>query len=139
MILMSVKDFVLERGNKNVLELNVDDYYSITQNYANFLNQPLTLGMFVPTDLNGNFLKTPDYNKFGIDYQGKIQFISACQDYREAEKRVLFKTSKSHYSLDFWEELVNQFSNIESLTLDLDDSWIGTLELTESAKKQIGV
>ncbi|KPH14391.1 hypothetical protein [Chryseobacterium sp. ERMR1:04] len=32
---------------------------SLMNNYANFLKQPLTLGMFIPVDANGNVLKEP--------------------------------------------------------------------------------
>ena len=52
MKLISMTDFVLE------LETNehwAQDYTKCVK-YANFLKQPLTLGMFVPCDEDGNFL-----------------------------------------------------------------------------------
>ena len=37
----------------------IDNFYNKCINYANFLKQPLTLGMFIPCDLDGNVLEEP--------------------------------------------------------------------------------
>lgn len=55
--LISMVDFVLQcDGNKETIN-EENEYFSTTvSNYANFLKQPLTLGMFVPVDEDGNVL-----------------------------------------------------------------------------------
>ena len=56
-------DFVLEQNEKIKKEkYGIESYYSTMQvsiNYANFLKQPLNLGMFVPCDKIGNVLEEP--------------------------------------------------------------------------------
>lgn len=52
--------------------------------YANFLSQPLTLGMFVPCDLKGNVL-----HEVKMELRDSEQ--EAAHNYLEAKKRVLFK------------------------------------------------
>lgn len=77
-------DFVLL--NKNIYEgyssqdSNVFTYNHVVrlENYANFLKQPLTLGMFVPCDLEDNVLE--EYHN--IDNKNIL--------YQEARERVLF-------------------------------------------------
>lgn len=57
MKLISSTYFILGQSEnylKGFIALN--EYHSITLNYANFLKQPLTLGMFVPVDEEGNVL-----------------------------------------------------------------------------------
>lgn len=61
MKLISMVDFVLTVAAK--MPINADDrsdyvdYMNAVENYAKFLSQPLTLGMFVPVDENGNALQ----------------------------------------------------------------------------------
>lgn len=70
-------------------------YLSDIFNYADFLKQPLTLGMFVPCDEKGNIINEP-YND-GINDQ---YYNSAIDAYNEAKSRVLFEgfefESKEH-------------------------------------------
>lgn len=55
--LISMTTFVIEYySNEGYADLQT---LNLMKNYANFLKQPLTLGMFVPVDSDGNVLKEP--------------------------------------------------------------------------------
>jgi hypothetical protein len=85
MKLQSMTDFVLSLDITEIKQRN-----SII-NYANFLKQPLTLGMFIPCDLEGNMLGkqyTKNHLK-SINYDGCIDDYAL--KYKEAKERVLFK------------------------------------------------
>jgi hypothetical protein len=56
--LIGMTDYVLEQWEFAGKE-EIQKYYSIAK-YAYFLKQPLTLGMFVPCDENGNVLEETD-------------------------------------------------------------------------------
>lgn len=73
MKLIPMTDFVLEQ-HEQCISSNGRTY-----NYAKFLKQPLTLGMFVPCDLEGNVLE--EYH----DLENKNIL------YEDAKKRVLIK------------------------------------------------
>ena len=65
-------DFVLQQGNPS----NTDSQFADKiMSYAHFLKQPLTIGMFVPCDEDGNVLEECD----------KIK------EYRKAKEKVLFE------------------------------------------------
>ena len=69
-------------------EYNVNDNdkaLSKIENYSKFLKQPLTLGMFVPCDLDGNLLEYPDHNYNSMEYMDEFDV------YNEAKNRVLFE------------------------------------------------
>lgn len=51
--------------------------------YASFLSKPLTLGMFVPCDEDGNVLEEP------IETIGGVELYN--EQYQQAKKRVLFE------------------------------------------------
>ena len=74
MKLISMTDFVLEQSElktKNTeLELGLLKSVQLIYNYANYLKQPLTLGMFVPCDEDGNVLEEPNH----LDYKSKNSF-----------------------------------------------------------------
>lgn len=62
--LISTTNFVLEQFDllyKGVI--NQDEYVTRTKKFADFIKQPLTLGMFVPCDENGNILEEPEQFK----------------------------------------------------------------------------
>jgi len=86
--LISMTAFVLEQNNKNSGKYKNEEastllfkLYKSIFDYANFLNQPLTLGMFVPTDLEGSVLTKEN------------SFLSCNKgfEYGEAKERVLFE------------------------------------------------
>jgi len=84
MKLISMTDFVLE------LETNehwAQDYTKCVK-YANFLKQPLTLGMFVPCDEDGNFLEEPKEKNYSKENN---LFAYDLFEYQQAKERVLFE------------------------------------------------
>lgn len=110
------------------------------QVYSDFLKQPLTLGMFVPCDFEGNPLKEPRdlkrYNDMFLrNEQVKSDWMAECLFYEQAKERVLFEVKKDgkyyvagHNILVF----LKSGYDIEYLT-----TW--TPNLTPTAIKQIGL
>ena len=101
MKLISMTDFVLQIE----AEVGKEDYqvvawqtkiygYDRINKYANFLKQPLTLGMFVPCNDDGNILKVPlNYMKWlkrsvNIPYDLDLDKYYA---YQQAQSKVIFK------------------------------------------------
>ncbi|WP_395076319.1 hypothetical protein [Flavobacterium sp.] len=88
MKLISMTDFVLEQHNWSPTQVRFDNEFSnkrfrsVVSKYANFLKQPLTLGMFVPCDDDGNVL-----DKFIHIVDGKTS-----SDFKQAKSKVLFNT-----------------------------------------------
>jgi len=132
--LVSMVDFVL-----NEQRFKEDDAvcnFRIT-NYAHFLSQKLTLGMFVPTDENGNVLKDPWATDNDAGSEKEIEQIN----YNNAKSKVLFEGCKaenrtgSYWSVYAPEDKIiwvqwNDSKTIESLIYT-------ELTLTETATKQI--
>lgn len=94
-------------------------------NYANFLKQPLELGMFVPCDEDGNILEEPDCN---LD----IRMVEM-KEYQQAKERCLFEKSK--YGMGTIKEIIKCSKIIE----DLITCSKLELQLTQTAIKQIGL
>jgi len=110
--------------------------------YKDFLKQPLTLGMFVPCDLEGNVLEEPNRS---------MHTDSECEEYQQAKERCLFEIdgdyffeqSNMFYIIDFLSEGINrlliykdklkEYNTIESL------AGHKRLKLTATALKQIGL
>jgi len=165
MKLQSMTDFVIVQ---NLLLANNE----ITHNecglrilkYANFLKQPLTLGMFVPCDEEGNVLEKLIYSDqvhIYLNYYEKQDYVKRCNDYKKAKEKVLFEgfqiisNEEGIIELEGRDIFINY--NIEEGLFFLD-SWNGdavimnleclcnllnntasSVELTESAIKQIGL
>ena len=151
--LISMTDFVLEQypkfnpfGNDEQCRI-FDKVYA----YANFLKQPLTLGMFVPCgERYQNVLKEP--NRFNFEHDRDYDIY--LNTYAEAKEKVLFQHAKyndiqpstdwNFYSLKGVKiaeannlgkyNLVYRLNTIEDLLNRIQD-----IELTESAIKQIGL
>jgi len=100
MRLISMVDFVLKQ------ELKLDESYKEASNaiesifrYANFLKQPLELGMFVPCDDDGDVLEEP--KNFSSDFEDEFNSVDRdsyvfawyndCKTYHVAKERVLFE------------------------------------------------
>ena len=121
--LVSMVDFVL--NSKSELH-----YFKVTQNYANFLKQPLELWMFVPCDEDGNVLEVVPYYSDGVE---KVN------EYKKAKERCLFEGFKSvpfsnsvrkgNYIIDF-----NYTENINIESLLHHDI---VFELTQAALKKL--
>ena len=71
------------------------DSESMMFNYALFLKQTPTLGMFVPCDEEGNVLEKPenynDWLKFKNKYEYGEFYTKKCKQYKQAEQRVIFQ------------------------------------------------
>ena len=98
MKLISMTQFVLEQ------DLTIIENRFKIKNYANFLNQPLKLEMFVTCDEDGNVLEEPGLiPSFGL---GK---------YRKAKEKVLFDNVKS-YS-DMYHQTKRIFWEVENIRI----------------------
>ena len=145
MKLISMKDFVLKQKE----QLHEDETGFLNDrlknifNYANFLNQPLTLGMFVPCDEDGNVLEVCKQKDVCSKSLSGNCICPKSDKYQQAKERVLFEgvklvtddnTFASHLESEkgFWRYTDNIFGNIEELCKY-------DLNLTESALKQIGL
>lgn len=87
MKLVSMVDWVLEYDDQDA---SWDAYEAMEYNirYANFLNRPLKLGMFVPCDEEGNVLDFIEYESYVGSDEDYNQYI---KKYHRAEERVLFE------------------------------------------------
>lgn len=79
--LIPMTDFVLERDKRE--EVSRQDFIKC-RNYANFLKQSLSMGMFIPCDLDGNILE-PHIGGM------REQDARIHQRYSEAKDRVIFE------------------------------------------------
>ena len=156
--LQSMADFVLEREATSTFDTSKIDWYDLEQvkldeirNYARFLKQPLQLGFFVPTDLEG-VLEKPlesDFDNFDLNEGGQVVdyelYNNACDEFLDAQEKVLFKGFEirdkgNFYFVERKESTLfrrvlnkNTKSTIEDLLI-----W-GNVELAETAIKQIGI
>ena len=114
MKLISMTDFVLEQYESTK---NPTIFEETVHNYANFLKQPLTLGMFVPCDDDGNVLEIPtkENSNNTIDHYSKLM------DYNDAKSKVLFngfsnsKISDSDFMQEFLLFRISDYNSIECL------------------------
>lgn len=150
MKLISMTDFVLERSKLMYrLQKKVLIFTEEVVSYAEFLKQPLTLGMFVPVDEEGKELYLVPLKVF----EGKFKdYKTVLETYVKAKEKILFEgfeveviglgafairkrgwiIMKCSNSIDaIWENDAS-FQTIEDL-VNLD------IELTPSALKQIGL
>ena len=118
MKLISMTDFVLEQDKLMRHQLNDPITFTIkVTDYALFLKQPLTLGMFVPCDDDGNVLEIPtkENSNNTIDHDSKLM------DYNDAKSKVLFNgfTNSKISGFDFMQEFllfkISDYNSIECL------------------------
>lgn len=130
MKLISMTDFVLEHPATTDYEWQLSKHLK----YANFLKQPLTLGMFVPTDEDGNVLKPQivDFNKYQqakervlFDFDGGLTLLRNVDNFFIIEDK----------SGVFYRILKN---NSKAVVEDLFKFSV-EITLTETAIKQIGL
>ncbi|KAA2223015.1 hypothetical protein [Chryseobacterium sediminis] len=98
MKLQSMTDFVLQQNKefpkgKPLYETNweneVENFSKLMIRYAEFIRQPLTLGMFVPIDENGELLNPPiERLQYGGGYSMRENEVEA---YEKAKEKVLFE------------------------------------------------
>ena len=87
MKLISMTDFVLEQGKKPNNSDFRQRFVVKVLNYANFLKQPLTLGMFVPCDDDGNVLEFKERH----NCINEIEFDQKLLDFQDAKSKVIFE------------------------------------------------
>lgn len=141
MILKSMTVFIKEYySDESRDELQILDLFD---NYATFLLQPLTLGMFVPCDEDGNVLREPEL--FGETIAHLEEWGVKQVKFTKAKEKVLFKNCRigkfNETQAIFTKENGETFGilihgTIEHLTHFIEDGF--EFELTESAIKQIG-
>ena len=93
MKLISMTDFVLEQNSTDLKPLMATNWtkefelrFKKIVDYANFLKKPLTLGMFVPCDDDGNVLEL-EKKMISIDDEQEMKKYNA---YHNAKSKVLF-------------------------------------------------
>ncbi|MNX23728.1 hypothetical protein D3C86_537330 [compost metagenome] len=136
--LISMVEFTIQQNmnfaNKEII--SIDKLQTIILKYAIFLKQPLTLGFFVPCDLEVNVIKEYDW----VAPDG-IKWEDYEKELLEAKDRVLFKGFESIGENLFTARVANGINSY--LIRDIETGMIvedlvkDGLELTESAKKQI--
>lgn len=144
---MPMTDFVLEQK-----KLICEDYKTITEvffnrivDYATFLKQPLTLGMFVPVDEEGDILKEPRmiHRTIGFDEQDVFWDINEVEDYRKAKEKVLFEgfelKGEASESWIFKINGVFPFVIFKTMTIESLIIYKAKFQLTPSALKTIGI
>lgn len=152
--LISMTDFVLE-NTTDILDYGYNANEVKTNKYANFLKQPLMIGMFVPCDLDGNVLTkntmSEDTCEDDCDHYNCVKEMNQCISYQEAKSRVFFDVYdiKEHHAphlIQIWHDKekylfsYNISSKLFSTTANtIEDLVKNNLVLTESAKKQIGI
>jgi len=146
MKLISMVDFVLQQVKykepipyENVVKTCLNERLKIKA-YANFLNQPLTLGMFVPCDLDGNVLRELDIINYEKIHHVNRGYKEYSEKYQQAKERVLFegkhKTTEQYLITSNGSKIYRsnlRYNTIESTARRLD------LTLTPNAVKQLGL
>lgn len=145
--LISMVAFVKEQVKRKV---SVVSHMICIEDYANFLSQKLELWMFIPCKLVDGVwvvLEEPDPTNWQnlVEFRGRIIYRDC--EYQEAKDRVLFVgfeitlngnciicMSNESTSLDY-SKSVNLFSGL----LTIEDLVKYNLELTDSAKRQLGI
>ena len=130
MKLISMKDYVIEFSNVlNSAEL---------RKYAEFLDQPLTLGMFVTCGGDGYVLEEPNekdeqfYGAYGISNLNKAK-----NKYQAAKDRVLFEGFNSIKDVEDFSFTLGEFINFKSKVEHLLGVPRVEFNLTKSAIKQL--
>lgn len=142
MKLISMTDFV----SLNEM-INYSDYWFrvITLNYAKFLSQPLTLGMFIPC-VDGVPIEEPiqtEKNEFGgafASIEEQAELYSLMEQYQQAKEKVLFegfeingKYLESNLIALSIESIKHEKYTVEEVLN------YGNPTLTQSAIKQLGI
>lgn len=79
--------------SENIFDEEIVDLFDL---YINFLKTPLTLGMFIPTDSNGDIVEEPSaYSEFCTSTAFEVNdwnpvVSNECSVFRDAQERVIF-------------------------------------------------
>jgi len=137
MKLISMTAFVLD---KQRFEEDSDTAIFKVTNYANFLNQPLTLGMFIPCDEDGNLLEKYKYFPCSLKYAKEIN--EYYKKYQQAKEKVLFEevfTVKKHSENIVVYLKENSFYTTWNKSKKIEDLIYLNLTLTPNVIKKIGL
>lgn len=150
MVLKKMTDYVLEIMSNEPESKNFSLFTDIKKfkleavnkifKYAQFLKQPLTLGMFVPCDEDGSVLEEPFYDPSNEQY-----WASESYQYQQAKERVLFEgwviDYQSSYSIivtDYKNEFKFFIENNKVVSNGSIEDFIRFQPtLTQSAEKQL--
>lgn len=136
--LISMTDFVLETTKENVngsyeerLKDTARRFINII-NYANFLKQPLELGMFVPCDENGNL-----FSEFQLEIlNSNDEVYELRKAFQQAKERCLFEGFEVDvFGYAYNGEIRISFPNNSTIESYADFDF----QLTQTALKQIGL
>lgn len=91
--LIPMIDYVIGQWDRDIY---TDDFAQLMIKYATFLKQPLTLGMFVPCDENGNVFEYSE-NDFDISYQKAKEKVifEGCKAEKEANSYIITDSKNS--------------------------------------------
>lgn len=143
MKLIPMTSFVLNFKGNTAISHKAFEFARKVKNYAEFLRQHLTLGMFVPCDEDGNVLfSKPNYYSCFLDgsYVNKPQLINYenCVRYKKAEEKVLFKGF--YVEFNAVKSPQGGYLDVGGLQNKTIETIIGAeLQLTDSAIKLIGL
>lgn len=149
MKLISMTDFVIQQWDNDIY---TDDFAETVNNYARFITKPLSLGMFVPCDEDGEILYPQYVGGKEVIYDKYVQddMMDKVKEYQQAKDKVLFEgfgiENEKFFDASFygvvrnkdtyvfvkdkeWEK-VNDYNTIEDLVLY-------KLPLTPNAIKQL--
>ena len=146
--LQSMTDFILKIDAivTQPEDQDIDDWnlncFSVIENYAKFLKQPLKLEMFVPCDDSGNVLEEP------TNYEKRLsnmmtEYNDEVYTYNQAKERVLFKGFEHYLFMQADNVQHNKsrkcfsFPNYNGVIIE--DLISLEVELTPTAIKQIGL
>ena len=173
MKLISMVDFVLQfdkpvgyfEDQSDFLNCQVD-YMGKVMSYAQFLKQPLNLGMLVTCDDEGNFFEEPkieDYFDDGFNFEFNQKHFQdvVLKEYYKAKEKVIFEgfdlnqkdlskldnifcLTKEYFQITFFTKekgcfIDNLKTNKTYEIKTIEDLIQFELKLTESAIKQIGL
>lgn len=135
-----MKDYVLERIKLTVhggRGTTATKHLMAVVNYANLLNEPPSLGKFVPCDLEGNVLSEPersDCQIYGQPKMEELQYEIRLKQYQQAKDRVVFDGFRIENSTITNDIIgigqgLTLYHNIESLLIDFN----GDITLTPQA------
>ncbi|MEE6130244.1 hypothetical protein V2E39_22790 [Chryseobacterium arthrosphaerae] len=144
MKLLPMTEFVLLQKEKRAEQkITLNDYIRSIENYADFLRQPITLGMFVPVDHYGKVLKNPH----AIDEDAGTEKEELQIEFNHALEKILFEGFKIAWD---GEVIINIC--LDDLNLAFDKTTLKSgmnytiehlcqyrLQFTTSALKQIGL
>lgn len=147
MKLKSMTEFVLEQDkimskemNLSYFHYNVGDSFDKIVLYAKLLKQPLTLGMFVPVDEEGNVLKNPHAR----DEDAGTEKEELQIEFNNALEKVLFEGVKIKHRENYFilEDEDGTWIRVVKNNTPLKVEYLlkmSSVELTTSGLKEIGL